>query len=211
MRKLVGFYNYTVILTYIGLCIGVIGIFIACGQNSTLGAVICLLAAGVCDAFDGKIASTMKRTDDEKRFGIQIDSLTDLVCFGILPAAICYSVGMKSLWYCVLFAIYVLCALIRLAYYNVSEENRQKKEDGIRKYYKGLPVTSSAIIFPLLFLVCHLTECPTNGLYAVYSVVCILTAGAFIAPFRIKKLKTIGLAVAIIIGVCIALALFISR
>lgn len=207
MRKLVGYYNYTVILTYIGLCAGVIGIFIACGQSSTFGAIICLLAAGVCDAFDGKIASTMKRTDDEKRFGIQIDSLSDLICFGVLPAAICYSIGMRTLWYCIPLVLYVLCALIRLAYFNVSEENRQKKESGVRKYYMGLPVTSAAIIFPALFLICHLTACPSSGLKIIYATVCVLTACAFITPFRIKKLKTVGLAVAIIVGVCIAVAL----
>ena len=42
------------------------------------------MAAGFCDMFDGKIASTRKRTRQEKRFGIQIDSLSDLACFGIM-------------------------------------------------------------------------------------------------------------------------------
>ena len=49
----------------------------------------CLMFSGVCDMFDGKVASTKKeRTRSEKRFGIQIDSLSDLVCFGVLPAVI---------------------------------------------------------------------------------------------------------------------------
>ena len=51
------------------------------------------MIAGLCDMFDGKIASTMERTRQEKRFGVQIDSLSDLICFGVLPALIVYSGG----------------------------------------------------------------------------------------------------------------------
>ena len=210
MHKLIGYYNYTVILTYIGLCAGVIGVFIACGQNNTLGAVICLLAAGLCDAFDGKIASTMKRNEGEKKFGIQIDSLSDIVCFGVLPAAVCYSAGMKFTWCYVILALYVLCALIRLAYYNVTEESRQKQETGVRKYYIGLPVTASAIIFPFLFLIFSLAGATSEGYsYIIYSVVLAFTAAAFITPFRVKKLKMLGLVVIVLAGVALAAALII--
>ena len=61
-------------------------LFAAGGQVSP--ALLCLMGAGFCDMFDGKIASTRPRTQQEKRFGIQIDSLSDLVCFGVLPAVI---------------------------------------------------------------------------------------------------------------------------
>ena len=209
-NKLIGYYNYTVILTYIGLCAGVIGILAACGRVSTFGGVMCLMAAGLCDAFDGKIAGTMKRTENEKSFGIQIDSLSDIVCFGILPAAICYSAGMKSVWCFAILALYVLCALIRLAYYNVTEEARQKSESGARVYYMGLPVTAASIIFPILFLICHITGEKINEyLYIVYSVVCIATAIAFIAPFKVKKFKLVGLIVTVLLGTIIAAVLAI--
>ena len=86
---MIGFYNYTVILTYLGLLSGFGGIL--CASNGNLkAAIVLLLVAGFCDMFDGKIASTMKRTKAEKRFGIQIDSLSDLICFGVLPAVICF-------------------------------------------------------------------------------------------------------------------------
>ena len=83
-------YNYTVILTYIGMLTGFIGIVYAFEKN-TFGAVICLMIAGFCDMFDGTIASTKERTQQEKCFGIQIDSFSDLICFGALPAIIVYS------------------------------------------------------------------------------------------------------------------------
>ena len=90
---MIGFYNYTVILTYCGLLSSLLGMFYAFLGNIT-GAAICLVVAGGCDMFDGKIARTKKdRTADEKRFGIQIDSLCDVVCFGVLPTVIGFSVG----------------------------------------------------------------------------------------------------------------------
>ena len=48
--------------------------------------------------------------------------------------------------------LYALAAVIRLAYYNVQEEARQKEEDGNREYFTGVPVTTAAIVFPLIYL-----------------------------------------------------------
>ena len=111
---MLGIYNYTVILTYIGFLSGFAGILCAFGGHLT-AAVLCLVGAGVCDVFDGKVASTKKdRTRSEKRFGIQIDSLSDLVCFGVLPAVIVYSLGGSRLRILACGA-YVLCALTALA------------------------------------------------------------------------------------------------
>ena len=124
---MLGMYNYTVILTYLGMLSGFAGILCIL-ENKSEAAIVCLMIAGICDMFDGKVASTKKeRSRSEKRFGIQIDSLSDLVCFGVLPAIIVYSLG--GTWVrTVACAVYVLCALIRLAWFNVDEEERQEKE-----------------------------------------------------------------------------------
>ena len=91
-----GIYDYTVILTYISLGISVFGITRALEGDFKV-AIFCLALSGLCDMFDGKIARTKKnRTDDEKNFGIQIDSLCDVVCFGIFPAMICYCLGVNT-------------------------------------------------------------------------------------------------------------------
>lgn len=83
---MIGVYDYTVIATYLSLLLGLGGLYSA-AQNEPLDAMLCLMLAGLLDAFDGRIARTKKdRTEQEKRFGIQIDSLNDLVCFGVLPA-----------------------------------------------------------------------------------------------------------------------------
>ena len=179
---MIGFYNYTVILTYLGMLSGFAGIACAFGGNLR-SALICLVVAGVCDMFDGKIASTMERTRQEKRFGIQIDSLSDLVCFGVLPAMLVYANGGGKLRW-LPSALYLLCALIRLAWFNVNEEERQDREGGRRKVYLGLPVTTAAVIFPLLFGLGRKYNWPLQFLAPF---ILLLTAAAFLTPFRIRK------------------------
>lgn len=91
---MIGFYDYTVILTYISFASSISGIFLATRGHFNW-AIFCLAFSGLCDMFDGKIARTKKnRTEDEKRFGIQIDSLCDVVCFGVFPIVLCYELGM---------------------------------------------------------------------------------------------------------------------
>ena len=70
---MIGFYNYSVILTYISLLSSVFGMTQAI-HGRFKAAVFCLALSGLCDMFDGKIARSMKnRTEDEKSFGIQIE------------------------------------------------------------------------------------------------------------------------------------------
>lgn len=187
---MLGFYNYTVILTYAGMLSGFSGIL--CAANGELSkAAHCLIAAGVCDMFDGKIASTMKRTKQEKRFGIQIDSLSDLICFGVLPAVMAYEECKGSGLTLSLCGLYVLCALIRLAWFNVDEEERQNCEEGARQYYLGLPVTSMAIILPILMELGAAWRWPMQ---VVAPSALLLASVAFLTPFRIGKPDIVGIA-----------------
>ena len=139
---MIGFYNYTVILTYLSLVSSALGIYFASGIGESGShpeyAIVCLMLSGLFDMFDGKVARTRKRTDEEKKFGIQIDSLCDLVCFGVLPSVIGYSIGMNSWADMFVLILFTLCAVIRLAYFNVMEEARQKVTKENRKEYEGL-------------------------------------------------------------------------
>lgn len=93
---MLGVYDYTVVLTYVSLMVSIGGMMFAVNGHLHLG-VMCLAISGLCDMFDGKIARTKKnRTEVEKRFGIQIDSLSDIVCFGVAPAVLCYCFGMRG-------------------------------------------------------------------------------------------------------------------
>jgi CDP-diacylglycerol--serine O-phosphatidyltransferase len=183
--KLIGFYNYTVILTYMSLISGVLSMKFA--YDGHLGAaILCLVFSGVCDMFDGVVARTKKdRTADEKNFGIQLDSLCDVVCFGVVPAVYLYFSGVNSIVGIAILILYVLCAVIRLAFFNVLEIKRQMNEDGCAKGYRGLPVTSSAIIFPFFYLVGYLV--PNDVMLVIHYILPALTALLFVTDFHIPK------------------------
>lgn len=181
---LLGIYNYTVVLTYFGMLVSFTGITMAL-QGDIHSAMICLAISGVCDMFDGRIASTKKdRTLWERRFGIQIDSLSDLICFGALPAVIVYILSDGSGGSFYFSGLYLLCALIRLAWFNVDEEERQAVSDGAREVYYGLPVTMAALILPALVGLCRLCRWPLEILGPLALLV---MGGAFLIPFRLKK------------------------
>ncbi len=187
---MIGFYNYTVILTYLSLASSVLGMMFAFGMNGgepkPAYAIICLMVSGLCDMFDGKIARTKKdRTETEKQFGIQIDSLCDVICFGVLPSVIGYSVGLNSLADMPVLILFPLCAVIRLAYFNVTEEERQKKTAELRHTYEGLPVTSVALILPLIYSF-H-KDIGAECFPIVYGISLAVIAIAFITRFRIRK------------------------
>lgn len=150
---MIGFYNYSVILTYLGVALSIFGITQSLTGNYDI-AILCLALAGACDTFDGKVARSMKnRTREQEIFGVQIDSLCDAICFGVTPAIIAYSMGLSNAFGIAVEIVFVLCGVIRLAYFNVLEEikhTQPEKED--RKCYHGLPITSIAILFPILYM-----------------------------------------------------------
>lgn len=186
MIKLIGFYDYTVILTYMSLFSAVFGIHMAVNENFNIS-IICLFFSGFCDAFDGMVARSKKnRTEDEKAFGIQLDSLCDIVSFGVFPAVLCYLMGANGP-IGVLFAfLYVLCALIRLAFFNVIEEKRQKTEGGCNKSYRGLPVTTIAMILP--FIYCFHNLFTDAQFIIVLHIVLVVVAFLFVLDFSVPKL-----------------------
>lgn len=185
---MLGYYNYTVVLTYLGLMAGFSGVLAA--LNGQLNyALVCLMISGLCDMFDGRIASTMERTKEERRFGIQIDSLCDLVCFGVLPAIIVYRQSANSRLAAFISAFYLLCALIRLAWFNVDEEERQSREAGSREEYLGLPVTSAALILPCLIGLANRKLWPLG---VIGPLALLIMGAAFLTPFRLRKITSPG-------------------
>ena len=186
MINFIGFYDYTVILTYLSLLSSIIGITQAI-QGSFTTAIWCLVISGFCDLFDGAVARTKKnRTDDEKAFGIQIDSLCDLICFGAFPAILCYCMGVNGIFGTICICAYCLCGLIRLAFFNVIEANRQKVEEGCNKYYRGLPITSGSILFPFLYLFHNCM--PAQYFVVALHIMLLLAAFLFVFDFKVKKI-----------------------
>lgn len=189
MKKgLLGYYNYTVVLTYIGMLAAFIGVLRVVNGDFS-GAIVCLMVSGVCDMFDGMVASTKKRTEREKRFGIQIDSLSDLISFGVLPAFFVYVFLDCTYLAGVVSSLYLLAALIRLAYFNVLEEDRQKQTTEKRKVYLGLPVTTIALMLPAIHII---YDCNLYKNKIMYLVLLTLMLIGFVSPFEIKKPNAVG-------------------
>lgn len=142
----IGKYNRSVILTYVGVAFAFSGIA-AAFEKKLAAAMIFLAASGICDLFDGVIARRCKRDETEKEFGVQIDSLADVVGFLALPAVLGLELmnGAGFIKYPVILG-YILCGVIRLAWFNTSAA-----AEGTRTHYDGLPVTYSALIFPVLW------------------------------------------------------------
>ena len=209
---MIGIYDYTVLLTYLSLLSACTGIFVSLSGNGHpyIGGFF-LMFCGLCDAFDGKVARTKKnRTEMESNYGIQIDSLSDLVAFGILPTCIgtalirvspmlqgifegpaaFWKVGAIKFGLHAVLVLYALAAMIRLAYFNVTEEERQKTEGGTRKVYIGLPVTSAALIFPFVLLLQYILPADVTVLYIL---VALLTGYLFLSKIQVRKLGTVGI------------------
>ena len=199
MIRFIGVYDYTVVLTYLSLISSVFGMTRAIHGDYKM-AVFCLAMSGIFDAFDGRVARTKKdRTEDEKNFGIQLDSLCDVVCFGVFPALICYLLGVRGTLGLALVFFYCLCAVIRLAFFNVLEANRQKTEGGCNKTYRGLPVTSIAFILPLTFWLQFLV--PDMVFLVMLHVMLLVVGFLFILDFPLKKpgLKTILIMIGVVV------------
>lgn len=193
---MIGFYDYTVIATYLATIFGVTGICRA-ADGGVLAAVFCLLMAGLLDTFDGRIARTKKnRTASEKRFGVQIDSLNDMICFGVLPAVIGYRTGgTTALWFIATLCFFVLAGLIRLAYFNVQEEERT--DGSARVYYLGFPITSATLVIPLLYLLSQVFPAASP---VIFGLGMFITGILFLAPVQIRKAQLKAIIVFAIIG-----------
>ena len=207
---MIGFYDYTVVLTYISLICSVFGMTQAIDGRFRV-AIVCLALSGLLDMFDGKVARTKKdRTDDQKLFGVQIDSLCDVVCFGIFPAMICYILGVRGILGGIIIAYYGVCSVIRLAFFNVLETNRQREEDGANKYYHGLPITTMAIVLPLAFL---LNFCISQFAFRCVLMIVLAVVGTlFIVDFKLKKPSNKMLAVLVfIVAAAVIVILLFSK
>lgn len=232
---MIGVYDYTVILTYLSLVSGCVGTIVAMsGVGHPYIGMFLLLLCGLCDGFDGRVARMKKdRTDLEKKFGVQIDSFADLISFGLLPAAIGMSMlrhnnrlsDLKGLIeglngganpqvdsvfrviFITIAVVYVLAAMIRLAYFNATEEEREQeiRENGVA-YFTGLPVTTAALVFPMVLLMHYI---PWIDLSIPYFVVMLVMAVLFLGRFRIRKPGKKGVLVMVAIGFAEFLAFLI--
>jgi CDP-diacylglycerol--serine O-phosphatidyltransferase len=152
--------------------------------------------------FDGRIARGYgSRTTKEKLFGIQIDSLCDMVSFGIAPTIIAYCAGFNKFYHLLAFCLYAVCGAIRLAYFNTQAVAETK--DLNMKCFTGVPIPVCCLTVPPIMLLYKLFG--TNiAVSLVFFAVYLLTGFAFIINVKIKKLSLLqSLVLSIIVLTCV--------
>jgi CDP-diacylglycerol--serine O-phosphatidyltransferase len=128
--------------TLASLFFGVFAI-VAASRSEFDTAARCVVAAGIADALDGRIA---RATGTGSRFGSELDSLVDAISFGLAPALIMYfAVLHRDGWDWIFAFLFVACAVIRLARFNVEQAGRAKK------YFHGLPSPAAGMTLATYF------------------------------------------------------------
>jgi CDP-diacylglycerol--serine O-phosphatidyltransferase len=147
-------YTWADLLTIANAASGTIAIFLcldylATGRATFLWAAFILLpAALVFDVMDGYVA----RLDRKRQsvMGGDLDSLADVISFGVAPAALGYTLGMRGGWDVLILTYFVVCGVSRLARFNVTASALADQETGKVKYFEGTPIPTSVVLVMIL-------------------------------------------------------------
>eukprot|EP00485_Elphidium_margaritaceum_P023064 CAMPEP_0202714408 /NCGR_PEP_ID=MMETSP1385-20130828/72136_1 /ASSEMBLY_ACC=CAM_ASM_000861 /TAXON_ID=933848 /ORGANISM="Elphidium margaritaceum" /LENGTH=142 /DNA_ID=CAMNT_0049375199 /DNA_START=60 /DNA_END=485 /DNA_ORIENTATION=- len=106
----------------------------------------CFPIGFLADFFDGIIA----RSTGSSIYGADLDSLADVITFGVAPAVLGFTLNLKGMWDSICLCFYVLCGVSRLARYNATSHLAKDQKTGKVKHYSGLPIPGSLILVALL-------------------------------------------------------------
>ena len=121
--------------------------FMASGDMAAFyGAAALAPAAFIFDVFDGRIA---RWRQTHSALGRELDSLADIISFGVAPAALAFAAGLNGVWDCLLLIYFVCCGVSRLARYNVTAEALSEGADKV-KYFEGTPIPTSVALVGVL-------------------------------------------------------------
>lgn len=129
--------------------------YLATGERRFLWTAFVLLpAALVCDMLDGYVAR-LERTR-QSHLGADLDSLADIISFGVAPAVLGFTLGLRGGWDMLLLTYFIVCGVSRLARFNVTAAALADTATGKVKYFEGTPIPTSILIVGLLGLAFYL-------------------------------------------------------
>jgi CDP-diacylglycerol--serine O-phosphatidyltransferase len=181
---------------------GTISIFLCLDYVATgrgrffLAAFLLLPLALLCDVLDGYVA----RLDKSRQsvLGADLDSLADVISFGVAPAVLGFTLGLRGGWDVVCLTYFVVCGVSRLARFNVTAAALADAETGKVKYFEGTPIPTSIVIVGLLglaFLLGRIDDALWLGAHRVgpallhpLALVYAISGSAMISTMRIPKL-----------------------
>ncbi|MBR3153290.1 MAG: CDP-alcohol phosphatidyltransferase family protein [Clostridia bacterium] len=204
-KKIIGFYRSCDFVTMMSTISAIVGMIFAFNGQIT-AAVSCLILSGICDAFDGVLARRRENTKDETTYGEELDSLSDMMAFGVLPVIILLCDGLNEAWCYPFFVFYVLCGLIRLAYFNMLAQ----KKDTDKSMFIGIPITSITIVYPIFYIIFKIIFRTWFSNYVMMGML-FLTGILYVVRIKVKKPDSIMKTVLTILGVVVIVALGIWR
>lgn len=193
----IGFINLANVITLGGLCSSALAMFCAANHKYCLALTFFLLA-GICDMTDGTAARRTKgRTDRTKVYGVQLDSLCDMVSFGVTPCIIAWFLGYNTFFDIIVYMLFLIASATRLAYFNTLT---MEKADLSSKSFVGMPIPFSC--FSTAFLMMLLSIGVSSAAMAwAFRLVFLLVAMLYVLRIKIPKPS---LKVAIVFGAVIA-------
>ena len=129
--------------------------YVTSGERRFLWSAFVLLpAALVCDLLDGYVARLNRAR--QSRLGADLDSLADVISFGVAPAILGFTLGLRGGWDMLLLTYFVVCGVSRLARFNVTAEALADTDTGKVKYFEGTPIPTSIVLVAVLGVAFHL-------------------------------------------------------
>ena len=168
LRNLIKLLKISDLFTLLNAASGLLCIFFASIGNFKVGAIL-LLAAICFDYLDGKSA---KKRNIANEFGKQLDSLSDVISFGVAPAVFVFLM-FKDMRFVLVYILYLLAGVIRLARFNIT-----KSKSG----FEGMPITVNGVLVPVIYFIF------TNSNPYIYYIYFILTAFLMVSSIRFIKL-----------------------
>jgi CDP-diacylglycerol--serine O-phosphatidyltransferase len=157
------------------LCLG----YIADDQRTEIwGAFVLPIAALIFDVLDGYVARLNKRR--QSLLGADLDSLADIVSFGVAPAVLGYTLGLRGFWDVVCLTYFVCCGISRLARFNVTSAALTNADTGKVRYFEGTPIPTSILIVFVLAIAYRLGDTGANFWFSKVAI-----AERFLHPFTL--------------------------
>jgi CDP-diacylglycerol--serine O-phosphatidyltransferase len=122
----------------------------------------------ICDVLDGYVARLNRKR--QSLLGADLDSLADVISFGVAPAVLGFTLGMRGGWDMLILTYFVICGVSRLARFNVTASALADSETGKVKYFEGTPIPTSIIIVLVLGLASFLGRIDDRLWFGAYQI-----------------------------------------
>lgn len=189
-------------ITLLGIICAITGMLLCIIGKSGYAAVL-LTISGICDGFDGYFAKKTRKPNQSSEYGVELDSLADIVCAGVFPVILSMSLGFTKWYSLIIYVLFIMCGITRLTYYNVNSAHKD--------YFNGVPITVSAFLIPIVYFIFRNSVDSLPFMIVLMSTFIILSI-SYVTNIKVKKptlqQRTIWSIIGCIICMIIVIMLF---